>query len=55
MDVGAVLKVAVPDRGLELTAIVEVVWSDGGQHKIGLKLVERSEAWEALVAGHTVE
>ncbi len=55
MDQGAVLKVFVPDYGIELTAIVEVVWSDGGQHKAGLKLVEQSEAWEALVAGHTVE
>ena len=55
MDQGAVLKIAVPNYGLEFTAIVEVVWSDGGDHKAGLKLVEQSDAWDALVADHTVE
>ena len=55
MDQGAILKVAVPDYGLDFTALVEVVWSDDGQHTAGLKLVEASEAWDSLVRTHTLE
>jgi len=55
MDQGTVLKVVVANYGLEFTAIVEVVWNDGGQHKAGLKLVEQSDAWDALLRDHSVE
>lgn len=55
MDEGTVLKVVVANYGLEFTAIVEVVWNDGDQHNAGLKLVEQSEAWDALLRDNGVE
>ena len=53
LDDGAVLKISVPNYGLEFTAIVEVVWNDGGQHQAGLKLVEASDGWDALLRDHS--
>ena len=48
VEVGAVLKVIVPSFDFDVTAIVEVVWRDGGERAIGLKLVEASEGWQRL-------
>ena len=48
LDPGAVLKVVVPSHSLEATAIVEVVWKDGGQRAVGLKLIEPGDGWSAL-------
>src|SRR5215471_7611440 len=48
VEPGAVLKVKVPSYDFEITAIVEVVWRDGGQRAVGLKLVEPSEGWKRL-------
>jgi len=55
LDPGAVLKVAVPSYDFEATAIVEVVWRDGGQRAVGLKLVEPGEGWSALWQQHEPE
>ncbi len=48
LDPGAVLKVLVPSHSVEATAIVEVVWKDGGQRAVGLKLIEPGDGWSAL-------
>lgn len=48
LDPGAVLKVLVPSHSVEATAIVEVVWRDGGQRAVGLKLVEPGDGWSEL-------
>lgn len=48
LDPGAVLKISVPSYDFEATAIVEAVWREAGEHRVGLKLVEPSEAWERL-------
>jgi len=55
LDPGAVLKVSVPSYDFETTAIVESVWRDGGEHIIGLKLIEPSEGWEKLWQQHASE
>ena len=55
LDPGAVLKVSVPSYDFETTAIVESVWRDGGEHTIGLKLIEPSEGWEKLWQQHASE
>jgi hypothetical protein len=55
LDPGAVLKVSVPSYDFETTAIVESVWRDGGEHTIGLKLIEPSEGWEKLWQEHAAE
>ena len=55
LDPGAVLKVSVPSYDFETTAIVESVWRDGGEHTIGLKLIEPSEDWEKLWQQHAAE
>jgi len=55
LDPGAVLKVSVPSYDFEATAIVESVWRDGGEHTIGLKLIEPSEGWEKLWQQHASE
>jgi hypothetical protein len=48
LDPGTVLKVSVPAYGFEATAIVEAVWREAGEHRVGLKLVEPSDVWERL-------
>jgi hypothetical protein len=48
LDPGTVLKVRVPEYGVESTALVEAVWHDAGQRSVGLKLIERSEEWDRL-------
>ncbi|MFY9557352.1 MAG: PilZ domain-containing protein [Blastocatellia bacterium] len=48
VEPGALLKVSVPAHDFEATAIVESVWSDGGQRSVGLKLVEPTEGWQRL-------
>jgi hypothetical protein len=48
LDPGTVLKLRVPEYGIESTALVEAVWCDRGQHSVGLKLIERSEEWNKL-------
>jgi hypothetical protein len=55
LEPGTLLKVAVPSHDFETTAIVESVWRDGGQHIVGLKLVEPSEGWEKLWQQHATE
>lgn len=55
LDPGAVVKVSVPSHDFETTAIVESVWRDGGEHTIGLKLIEPSEGWEKLWQQHAAE
>lgn len=48
IDPGAVLKVSVPSYDFEATAIVQTVWREAGERRIGLKLIEPSEGWERL-------
>jgi len=48
LDPGTLVKLSVPSADLEATAIVQAVWRDAGQHSVGLKLVEPSEAWQKL-------
>ena len=48
LEPGTLVKVSVPSVDLETTAIVQAVWRDGGQHIVGLKLIEPSEGWEKL-------
>lgn len=55
IEPGALLKVSVPSFDFEATAIVESVWHDGGQHSVGLKLVEQSEGWDKLWQHHATE
>jgi hypothetical protein len=52
LEPGAVLKVSLPSYQFEATAIVQVVWSDGGQRSVGLKLVEPGEGWAKLWEEH---
>jgi hypothetical protein len=46
IEAGAILKVKVIAQDVEITAIAESVWRDGGQRSVGLKLVEANENWE---------
>jgi hypothetical protein len=55
LDPGAVLKITVPAYGFETTAIVQVVWRDGGQRSAGLKLVEPGDGWDKLWLEHGTE
>jgi len=55
VEPGTVLKVSVPSYDFEVTAIVEAVWRDGGEHTVGLKLVEPSEGWQQLWDEHAPE
>ena len=55
IEPGTLLKVFVPSHELEATAIVESVWRDGGQHIVGLKLVEQSEGWDKLWQQHATD
>jgi hypothetical protein len=48
VDTGSILKVAVPSYNFEANAIVEVVWRDEGQRRLGLKLIEPSDTWDRL-------
>jgi len=48
LDTGSIVKVTVPNYEFESAAIVQVVWRDGGQHSVGLKLVESSEGWDRI-------
>lgn len=48
LDPGSIIKVTVPKYEFESAAIVEVVWRDGGQHSVGLKLVEPNEGWDRI-------
>jgi hypothetical protein len=48
VDPGTVLKVTIPSYDFEATAIVEAVWRDGGQHSVGLKLIEPSDGWQKV-------
>lgn len=48
LETGAVLKVSLPSHDFEATAIVQVVWREGGEHQIGLKLIEPGEGWQRL-------
>jgi hypothetical protein len=52
IESGAVLKVKVMAQDLEVTAIAESIWRDGGQRSVGLKLVEANENWEQLYYDH---
>lgn len=52
LEPGALLKLSLPSHDFEATAIVESVWSDGGQRSVGLKLVEQSEGWDKLWQNH---
>jgi hypothetical protein len=55
LDPGTVVKVIVPSDDLEATAIVEVVWGDGGQRSVGLKVIEPGEGWITLWHRHSPE
>ena len=48
LDAGAVLKIGVPSYGLEITAIVEDVFSEDNLNTVDLKLVEQNEGWDKL-------
>ncbi len=48
LEAGAVLKISLPSHNFEATAIVQVVWREGGEHKVGLKLIEPGEGWQQL-------
>lgn len=48
LDPGSIIKVTVPKYEFESAAIVQIVWRDGGQHSVGLKLVEPSEGWDRI-------
>jgi hypothetical protein len=52
IESGAILKVKVIAQDVEITAIAESVWRDGGQRSVGLKLVEANENWEQLYYDH---
>jgi hypothetical protein len=52
IESGAILKVKVMAQDLEVTAIAESIWRDGGQRSVGLKLVEANENWEQLYYDH---
>lgn len=55
VEPGAVLKITVPAYDFDVTAIVEAVWSDGGERNVGLKLVEPSDSWLRLWDEHAPE
>jgi hypothetical protein len=55
LEPGAVLKVLVPSHELEATALVDVVWREAGERKVGLKLVEPSDSWQQLYYLHAAE
>ncbi|HET9533694.1 MAG TPA: PilZ domain-containing protein [Blastocatellia bacterium] len=55
LDPGTVLKITVPSDNFETTAIVEVVWRDGGQRSVGLKIIEPAEGWTTLWQKHAPE
>ncbi len=46
IEVGSILKIKIIAQDVEITAIAESVWRDGGQRSVGLKLVEANENWE---------
>jgi hypothetical protein len=48
VEPGTLVKVTVPSLDFEVTALVQAVWRDAGQHSVGLKLTEPSEGWEKL-------
>ena len=48
IESGSILKVKVIAQNVEITAIAESVWRDGGQRSVGLKLVDANESWEQL-------
>jgi hypothetical protein len=48
LEPGAVLKVIVPAHEFEATALVDVVWTESGERRAGLKLMEPSESWDRL-------
>jgi hypothetical protein len=52
IESGAILKVKVMAQDLEVTALAESIWRDGGQRSVGLKLVEANENWEQLYYDH---
>jgi hypothetical protein len=49
LEPGTILKISVPAYDFEAPAIVEVVWRDGGERRVGLKVLEPGEAWNALL------
>jgi hypothetical protein len=52
LEPGAVLKVVVPSHDFEATALVDVVWRESGQRRVGLKVIEPGESWERLCSQH---
>jgi hypothetical protein len=48
LDPGTLVKLTIPSADFEATAIVQAVWRDAGEHSVGLKLVEPSDAWQKL-------
>ena len=55
LEPGTVLKLIVPSHEFEGIVLVDVVWSEAGQHSVGLKLTEPNETWKALCEQHTPE
>jgi hypothetical protein len=55
VEPGAVLKITVPSYDFDVTVIVEAVWRDGSEHRVGLKLVEPSDGWLQLWDEHAPE
>jgi hypothetical protein len=49
IEPGSVLKLRVPEQGIEVVVIIEVVWRDGDTKSAGLKLAESNESWINLV------
>jgi len=52
IEPGALLKVSVPSYDFEAAALVEWVLPEGGQRRVGLKLVEPGDGWEKLWQQH---
>jgi len=52
LEAGTVVRISTAEGGADAVAIVEVVWRNGDALRAGLRLVEASESWAALVRSH---
>ncbi len=54
VEAGSVLNMSVPETGIEVAVIIELIWQDGKSKTAGLKLVEVSEGWTKLINQQSV-
>lgn len=54
VESGSVLKLTIPEAGIEAVVIIELIWQDGNSKSAGLKLVEANDSWYKLITQQAV-